>query len=63
MKASNFDEDELYFDHGDDSAEAEFRFDPNPLPPVQADEIFIVFMVMVVWAAAVYIFFNQWGKF
>ena len=29
---------------------------------VQADEILIVVMVLMVWAGAVYIFFNQWGK-
>ena len=29
---------------------------------VRADEILIVFMVLLVWAGAVYIFFNQWGK-
>ena len=29
---------------------------------VRADEILIVVMVLLVWAGAVYIFFNQWGK-
>ena len=29
---------------------------------VRADEILIVVMVLLVWAGAVYIFFNQWGR-
>ena len=29
---------------------------------VRADEILIVVMVLLVWAGAVYIFFNQWGE-
>ena len=32
------------------------------LSRVQADEVFIVIMVLFVWVGAVYIFFNQWGK-
>ncbi|XP_059084627.1 uncharacterized protein LOC131881701 isoform X2 [Tigriopus californicus] len=37
---------------------------PPPLEfsRVQADEVFIVILVLIVWAGAVYVFFNQWGK-
>lgn len=35
---------------------------PHVLPSVQTDEVFIVAMVLGVWVAAVYIFFNQWGE-
>jgi succinate dehydrogenase/fumarate reductase cytochrome b subunit len=31
-------------------------------PIVRIDEICIVGVVLLVWAAAVYVFFNQWGK-
>lgn len=37
-------------------------FHPTKFSDVQADEVFIVVMVLLVWAAAVYIFFNQWGE-
>ncbi|TRY79714.1 hypothetical protein TCAL_01989, partial [Tigriopus californicus] len=35
---------------------------PPPLEfsRVQADEVFIVILVLIVWAGAVYVFFNQW---
>ena len=35
---------------------------PVEFSRVQADEIFIVVIVLFVWAGAVYVFFNQWGK-
>jgi len=31
-------------------------------PTVHIDEVCIVGVVLLVWAAAVYVFFNQWGK-
>jgi hypothetical protein len=31
-------------------------------PIVHIDEVCIVGVVLLVWAAAVYVFFNQWGE-
>lgn len=33
-----------------------------PFTKVQLDEVLIVVMVLLVWAGAVFTFFNQWGR-
>ena len=32
------------------------------LDNIQVDEVCIVGMLLMVWAGAIYVFFNQWGK-